>query len=237
MATASRRVTRKDIRRPDKFISLTQTSYDFIRAHRVKAVLLASALAAALLAFLGWQIYLNHQNTLASQDFDRALSMYRAGNYREAIAAFEKLETYRWSRFYTLALLYEMNGYFALKDLDKAIENGRRLLRSGNLDPLMRQSALVTLASAEEQKGLCKEAIEHYSHAETISYADARSVPGPLKDKATLGKARCSIQLGDFKGAIATYRDYLRQPDRELTAYVSAQIAELEAKAAIQPTK
>jgi tetratricopeptide (TPR) repeat protein len=237
MATASRRLTRKEIRRPDRFITLTQTTYDFVRGHKVEVLLAAGILAAVLLGLLGWQIYITRQNTFASEDFSRAMAIYRSGNYRDALPAFEKVEAYRWSRFYSLALLYEANSYLALKDFDKSIATGRRLLQSGSSDPLLRQSALVTLASAEEQKELCKEAIVHYSEAEAISYPGARHVSGPLKDKATLGKARCSAQMGDLTAAIAAYREYLKQPDRELAAYVSAQIAALQAKATPETAK
>ncbi|MGH7826840.1 MAG: tetratricopeptide repeat protein [Candidatus Binatia bacterium] len=236
MATASRRLTRKDIRQPDKFITVAQSFYDSAQKHRFKIFLAAGAVAVAVVVFLGWRFYVNHQNALAGQEFSRALTLYRDANYQDAIPAFQKVETYGRSHFYPLALLYQTNSYFALKDIDKAIETGRRLVGMGNMDSLVRQSALVSLAAAEEQKGLCKEAIEHYAEAERIYYSDARNVPGPLKDKATLGKARCSAQLGDAKGAIAAYREYLKQGDRELTPYVSAQIAELEAKATAQPT-
>lgn len=231
MATASKRLTRKEIRQPDKFITLTENVYDFLVEHRAKALLAGAIVAAALLAFLGWQVYSHRQDMLARQEFNRAITFYRSGNYQDAIAAFQKVEAYSWSGLYPVALLYELNSHLALKDADNAIQAGRRLFSGRIKDPLVRQSALVALAAAEEQKGQCREAVQHYAEAEKIFHSGNRNVPGPLKDKATLGKARCSAQLGDLKGAIAAYREYLRQPDRELTAYVSAQIAELEAKA------
>lgn len=227
MATVSRRLTRKEIRRPDKFIVLTQNVSAVIQEHKSKVLLAAGILLALLLAILVWQLYVSRQNALAAEEFTRALALYRSGNYRDALPAFEKVEAYPSSRFYGLALLYQTNSHLALKDTDKGIETGRRLVRSGSPDPLVREAALTALAAAEEQKGLCKEAIQHYAGAEKIA--------GPLKDKALLGKARCSAETGDLKTAILTYREYLRQPDRELSAYVSAQIAELEAKAAAQP--
>jgi tetratricopeptide (TPR) repeat protein len=223
MATASKRLTRKEIRRPDKFITATQNLSAFIQEHRIK-VLLATGILLAVLVLMGaWRWHADRQNTYAAEQFNRALTLYRAGNYRDALAAFQKVEAYSSSRFYPLALLYETNSLSALKDTDKAIETGRRMLRSTSPDPLVREAALMALAAAEEQKGLCKEATQHYTEAEKMT--------GALKHSATLGKARCSAQMGDLKTAIATYREYLRQPDRELSAYVSAQIAELEAKA------
>jgi tetratricopeptide (TPR) repeat protein len=228
MATASRRLTRKQIRQPDKFIVLTQNISALIQEHKVKVLLTAGILLAVLLAILAWQFYVNRQNRFAAEEFNRALALYRAGNYAAALPAFQKIEGYSASRFYSLALLYQANSHYALKDTDKAIELGRNLLRSGSPDPLVREAGLMALAAAEEHKGLCKEAIQHYGEAEKLA--------GPLSGPAALGKARCSAQTGDLKAAIATYREYLRQPDRELSAYVSAQIAELEAKVAAQPS-
>jgi tetratricopeptide (TPR) repeat protein len=237
MATASRRLSRKAIRQPDKFITFTETLYDLVREHQVKVFAAAGALVVILVAIAAWQFYVQNQNTAAAHEFNRALGIYRAGNYREAISAFQKTQEYRWSHFYPLALLYETHSHLGLKDFDKAIESGRRLLNSRNPDPLVRQSGLLALGYAEEQRGLCKEAIQHYSEAEKTYFPDGKLIPGPLKDKALFGRARCSVQLGDLKGAIGIYREYLRQPDRELTAYVSAQIAELEAKSRTQGAK
>ncbi len=82
-----------------------------------------------------------------------------------------------------------------------------------------RQIALVTLATAEEQKKDCKTAVQHYNEAQNIS--------GALQGRAVLGKARCAEQLGDTATAIAAYKDYVKEtPGSPLVV----KLAELEAK-------
>ena len=82
-----------------------------------------------------------------------------------------------------------------------------------------RQIALVTLATAEEQKKDCKTAVQHYGEAQTIS--------GALQNRAVLGRARCAEQLGDTQTAITAYREYLKEnPGSPL----AIKLAELEAK-------
>jgi tetratricopeptide (TPR) repeat protein len=79
---------------------------------------------------------------------------------------------------------------------------------------------LLALATAEEKKNDCKQAVRHYSEAANINAA--------LRDRAIMGKGRCSEQLGDTKGAIAAYKEYQQNnPDASL----AVRLAELEAKA------
>jgi len=233
MAPAARRLSRKEIRQPDKFITLTRSLYEGVRVRRVTLLVAVAALGVVLAALLGWRLYVGRQNALAAQEFNRGVALYRGQDYTAAAAAFDKAAAYRWSDFYSLALLYQTDSYLALNDLDKAIATARTALTSAPGDPLVRQGLLLGLAHAEERKGLCKEAVQHYTEAENVRYRDG-NVPGPFKDHSLLGRARCSVQIDDLKGAIGAYREYLKQSGTDQSAYVSAQIAELEAKLAAQ---
>jgi len=226
MARSQKRLTRKDLRQPDQFVTLTARLAGVFQRKRSVFLSIAAAFVLASVIVLGWQLYRDRQDTLASQEFGKAISHYHAGNFREAIAALEKVEGYRWSRYSDLAALYQTHAYLAINNLNKAVESGRRFLGTGNQDPLLRQLGLVSLAHAEEQQGRCKEAIQHYSAAEKLA--------GALKEKALLGKARCNGQLGDAKAALATYRQYVTEHTGSSMAptYVLLKIAELEAQLA-----
>ena len=139
------------------------------------------------------------------------------------LAAFEKVQSYRWSRYAALAYLYQANSFLALKDFDKAINAAQRFVAATKPDSFYRQTGLITLAYVEETKRQCKEAAGHYTEAEKIS--------GPFRAAAIMGRARCAEQLGDVKGALAAYKDYLREQPGSL---LSLRVAELEAKAASQ---
>ncbi len=224
MATASRRLTRKDLRQPDWFQVATEKAIEFYAGHRAKVLAAGVGFVVLLLALLGWQMFKQRQNTIASAEFIEAIALFQEGKHREAVAAFEKVEAYRWSHYAALAYLYQANSFLAIKDFDKAISAGHRFVSATKPDSLYRQIGLVTLANAEEQKRLCKEAGGHYAEAEKIS--------GPFRASAIMGRARCAEQLGDVKSALAAYKDYVREQPASL---VSLRVAELEAKLAAQP--
>jgi tetratricopeptide (TPR) repeat protein len=82
----------------------------------------------------------------------------------------------------------------------------------------------MTLANAAEQKGDCRQAIESYDEAQKIAAAQ--------QDEALLGKARCLEKTGDAAGALAAYKEYVKdQP----TSILNAKVAELESKAPVPP--
>lgn len=220
MATASKRITRKQLRQPDWFQITTENVLEYYNHHKtVVFAALASLLVLGALIW-GWQLFKQRQNLAASREFGKAMALYQNENYAAAIKAFEAVKDYRWSRYAVLAHLYLVNSYLASKDFDKAITEGQRSLAATSPGSLYRQLSLVDLATAEEQKQQCKSAIDHYSEAQRIA--------GPLQDKAMLGKARCAEQLGNTVAAIAAYKEFLK--DNPGSPY-AVKVNELEAVA------
>lgn len=225
MATASRRITRKQLRQPDKFQVVSDQALEYFAAHKILVFAAAGAVILFALAFWGWQSFKERQNVAASHEFTRALALYQADKYGEAIPAFEKVQTYRWSRYAVLAHLYLANSYLATNQLDKALNAAERSVVATKPESLYRQIALVTLGETEEQMKRCKPAIEHFS--------EAQKIPSALDSRATLGKARCAEALGDSQTALQAYKDYLKDnPGSPLAVKVAA----LEAKTAAPTT-
>jgi predicted negative regulator of RcsB-dependent stress response len=223
MATARshKRITRKELRQPDWFQVATERAVDIYAHHRGKVIVAAVAFIVFLGVLWGWDLFKDRQNTAASEEFGRAAAFYRADKHREAIDAFEKVAAYRWSHYARYAHLYQANGYVALGELDKALAAAQRFLAATKDNTLYRQIALVTLGLIEERRGRLDQALQHYSRAETIKAA--------YREKALLGKARTSEQTGDFKAALAAYREYLRE---DAGSPFALKVAELEAKLA-----
>ena len=73
MARPVRRITRKDIRRPDQFITLTGKLLELFAQHRTKFLALLTLIVALLFAAWGWDLYRNRQNRLAA----RILSLWK----------------------------------------------------------------------------------------------------------------------------------------------------------------
>lgn len=221
MAHSPNRITRKDIRRPDFFVTLTGKFFHLFTQYRTAFLTSAALLLAILLVFWGWQLYSSRQNRLANLEYSRALNLYHTGKYLQAIEALNILNGYSSSPYSRLGLLYQANSYLALQDSAKAVDSLRKLLGKETKDTFVRQLGLVRLAYIQEKAGQCKEAVEKFAEAEKIS--------GPLKDDALLGLARCSRQNGDFKGALNSYRQYVSSyPASDKNVAVALRIQEIE---------
>ena len=219
MATAGRKISRKELRQPDWFQNTSESVLEYFNEH--KSLVLSAAAAVLVIAGIIWgsQIFKERQNVAAAAEFSKAIELYQSEKYREAIPAFERVTGYRWSRYSVLAHIYLANSYLATNEPEKAVSEGQRSVAATKPESLYRQIALVTLANAEEQKKDCKTAVQHYGEAQSIS--------GALQSHAVLGRARCAEQLGDTQTAIAAYREYLKEnPGSPLTI----KLAELEAK-------
>ena len=225
MATASKRLTRKDLRQPDWFQLNSDKALEFFDRH--KAIVFA-ALGAAILVIVvvwSWQSFKEKQNSAAGQEFNKAVELYQDAKYTEALSSFEKVQSYRWSQYAGRAHLYQSNIYLAKSDLDKALSAAQRAMSATKPNSLYRQLALMALASAEERLNQCKNAIEHFSEAQRIN--------GALQASAILGKARCAEQLGDKPMMVAAYKEYLKDSPGSPLAI---KLAELEASTASAPT-
>jgi tetratricopeptide (TPR) repeat protein len=218
MATASKKISRKELRQPDWFQVASEKAIDYIQER--KALVISAALVAVLIlvGIWTWQSYKDKQNVAAAQEFTKAVEFFQAAKYTEALSGFEKVQGYHWSRFAGLAYLYQANIYLAMSNLDKALNSAQRALSATSPNSLYRQLALIALGSAEERKNQCKNAMDHFIEAQKIA--------GPLQNDATLGKARCAEQLGDRPTVIAAYKEFLKDnPGSSL----ALKLAELEA--------
>jgi len=228
MASTSRRLTRKELRQPDWFQTVTEDAFEFYQRQRFAVYLGLAVVILLLLGIWGWGVFKERQDSMAAQEFGQAMTQYHAGKYREAIAGLEKVQTHRWSRYGNLAHLYEANSYLALNDFTKATNATQRFIVGTDQNSLLRQIGLLTLADIEERQSQCKEAIKNYT--------EAAKIKGAFTDRAILGEARCAVQLGDVKGGIAAYRQLLKdQGESPLASFVRFQISELESKIAAQP--
>ena len=222
--TQSRRITRKELRQPDRFQVATEKTLEYFASHKHLVYAAIGVAALVGLAFLGWQLFKERQNNAAALEFANATELYQTEKYREALTAFEKVQQYRWSRYTGLAHLYQANSHIALGEWDKALSSGRHAVTASRPNTLYRQLALMTVANAAEQKNDCRQAIE--------SYDEARKINAAQQSEALLGKARCLEKTGDAAGALAAYKEYVKDQPGSM---VSAKVAELEGKVSAGP--
>lgn len=225
MASPPKRISRKDIRKPDQFVTLTGKIFHLASAYRTQSIVGLAVLLTVLVGLWGWDSYRQRQNRLGAMEYARALGLYHSGQYTQAIDRFAQVRNYSSSPYSRLALLYQANSYIAMQDSAKAGTALQELLRRESKDGFLRQLGLLSLASLQERTNRCKEAGGNYAEAEKMS--------GPFKEEALLGKARCSVQNGDFKEALSSYRQYLTNyPGSERSSEISLKIPEIEEKIA-----
>ena len=222
MVRLRKRVTRKDLRQPDSFITFTSRFVEFFKENRRWIVAVAAACVVLVLALLGWNQFRERQDRLASEAYSRALRAYQREDYETALHNLEEVVGYRWSRYRPLGMLYTAQAYLHLQKPAEAVSVLENLL-DASLDSYLRQLALFTLGHAKALEDGCSQA--------TGPFAEAARMEGPLGGEALLGKARCNAESGATKEAVEDYRDYLRRyPESDRATEISLRIQELDAK-------
>jgi len=222
-AQPHRRITRKQIRRPDHFIVLVRQALDFVKKHKTPC-LAALGAAAIVVAGLGaWSIYSARQHRLAAAEYSRAIDLFHQRKYNEALEGFARVAIYRSTIYATLGRLYEAHAYTGQKETTKAAEILRQVADGGRGGPMLIQIAHISLGHAQEEMSQWQEAAQ--------SYAAAEKLPGPFKAEAILGRARAAALTGNLPEALAAYRVFLTENrESERRGEVALRIQELESK-------
>jgi predicted negative regulator of RcsB-dependent stress response len=222
-----RKVSRKALRQPDEFI----TTFDWISdwaEHNLTRVIIGAAVLVVVtaIAFL-FSFYSQNRQRIASERFYQAITALNDKDYQLAAKGFSTLaEKESGSTLGHLARFYLANTYLALNQPSKASEALRDYL-SYNGNPLFRQMALTQLGVANEDLGDYRDA-----HS---AYLEAAQLNGPEKARAQISAARILARLGDRKGAVAAYQQFLREnPFAQQRAEVVEALAQMSAP--LEPT-
>jgi tetratricopeptide (TPR) repeat protein len=240
----ARKYTRKQLKKPDEFISLSMRVWSWVQA-RVPKVLLSLGVAAVILAAV-W-IY-NHYATRAAGDMteklSRALEIYnqtivqtsaklepdedgiprfktRADKLKAADAEFSKLVD-RGGRLGTVALGMRAGARLDAGRYSEAIADYKKFLERGAGDQkLLRERAI-------EDLGYCYEATKDWDRA----LEQYRRLPrdGDRKFVAMLHEARVLANKGQIKDAVKLLREIVDKGGSAVHERASDQLALLEAK-------
>lgn len=225
VSPSTKRLTRRDIRRPDRFIDLMGRSVRFLSEKKNFVAGILTGILVISAGLWGWSLYQERENQAAAEKYFPALELYNEGKHREAATALEQVASHRRSLYGRLALLHLAHSHVALTEYPKAVEALREFLRRDNKEPWLRQVGLVNLGYVQEISGQCGEAL--------ATYTQAQNLEGSLKDEALLGQARCAAESGKSKMALDSYRQYLStNPGSERSGEVSLRLQELEGIAA-----
>ncbi len=230
MLRTRKRITRKEIRKPDQFFNFTGWFLRFVKTNRVGIIIIASLVVAAAAGVGGWRFYQIKQDVQAAQAYSAALEAYRKGQYENTLDLLTRVNAPRGSIYKQLTLLYQAHSHIALKRPSEAIPLLTEFNVREHSQAYLKEIGLMTLGYAQEATGECISAIANFDRAATLS--------GSREEEAILSKARCSTQLGDLTAAVDAYREYLASfPGSSNELEITIKIQALEAKLGKAPTE
>ena len=215
---ARRRFRRRDLKRPDEFVSRGRQLIAWAQANgRLLSRVGGAVVAVAVIVAGIWSVR-GARSRQANEDLSRALGEFRAGHYAQAATQLADVAN-RWQSTSPgrVAMLYAANADLMVSNFDSAAALLQDTVDARQWPPYLRQQALVNLAFALEGKGDRQTA--------AARYAEAVEVGGPYTPLAILGEARSREELGDTESAQKLYERFAREfpqaPENEL---VSAKI-------------
>jgi len=201
MAQRRRRLSQKQLRHPDEFVTFVGQSRDFVTNHLSQVLIATGVIIVAILIVTGTYFYEQSRNRQAGAEFYQALTALDAKDYPLARKRFEALIEHQPDRKVgRLARLYLASAYLGEKDLPHA-RNALVAFVADYHDPLFVSLALANLGVVYERMG-------DY-HKAAGAYSQAASIPGPQQLRAQLAVPRVLEKQGDVSGAIAAYRRFL----------------------------
>lgn len=221
MAAPRKRVLRKEIRQPDQFMVWTGRVLDWVKTYQRQLVGGVVGIAVVVGAVLGWQYYRGYRQDQAVRAYSAALVEYQEGRYEAALEAFRDLRAKGEAPYDQLADLYIANSYIAMNQPANAVEVLSDVV-GAERDGFVSQVMLVTLGLAHEMNGSCEDALTTLSRA--------LDQPGPLRQEAMLGQARCSARIGNTQDAAETYKAYLKEFPEAGTVEIALRLQQLEGK-------
>jgi len=240
MAT-TKRITRKEIKQPDEFITFSARAIEFAQAHTREIIIgVASVLALGLLI---WAVsaYSNKKEAQASLLLAQAQALLQpistqtqAGQpvpaeaksdpeaAARALALLQDVaENYKRTEASRVARILLGQRYYEEGDYDAAIDTYEAFLKKANPKPELKAMAREGLAYAHEAREDFAQAAVCY---EELSKSSLTNVQG----WACLGMARCYERLGEEKKATDAYRTLLADhPQHPKAEEARANIARL----------
>jgi predicted negative regulator of RcsB-dependent stress response len=230
MLHTRKRITRKELLKPDQFFNFTGWFLRFVRTNRVGIIIIASLVVAAAGGVGGWRFYQTKQDLQAAQAYSTALEAYRKGQYENTLDLLARVNAPRGSIYQKLTLLYQAHSHIELKRPSEAIPLLTEFNAREHSQSYLKEIGLMSLGYAQEATGECISAIANFDRAAKLS--------GLLEEEAIMSKARCSTQSGATTAAVEAYREYLASfPGSSNELEITIKIQELEARIGKTPAE
>jgi predicted negative regulator of RcsB-dependent stress response len=220
---AEQRLSRKEIRQPDQFVSLSVQTASWIKAHISFLIYGVVALIVVATLITGWMAWQRHREQQANTALYEATKLLytRSANRPKAVEQLQKLVSdYGSTDAAALAYWHLGHLYFEGEDYPAALEAYRQSQQrlSKTAQPLMVALVTLDIAYAQEASGVCDpDAI--------ASFEFVLQLPAHwLRGEAYLGIGRCHEHTGASQKAVAIYERALS--DKDISADTRQTISE-----------
>ncbi len=148
---------RRELRQPDGFMKTANAVLAYAKTHSKKVIAAGVVVLALLIVVLGTRAYLGYQNKQASVVLSAGLQYFDDVTKAEALkTGIDKLEKgagiSRLAASYPLACYLRGNGYYNLKQYDKASQAYREALDKAASDPYLANLCRLGLAYVDFEK-------------------------------------------------------------------------------------
>ena len=217
-----KKVTRKQLKQPDEFITVTEHAILFLRNHGKKIMTAGVVLLVLVVSFVIYRMWAERREVEAHRRLNLALEAYQLASspYREGTPSEERklLETfdeigkaYPHTSSGKIASLYKGNIHLKLGAYDPAVQAYEAFLSAEREEKLYRLLALNGLGDAYEGKKEYEKAIATFQRI--LSQGESFQ-----SSEATLKIARCYEKLGRKKEAVENYQAFLKGAPKSLMA-------------------
>jgi len=200
---AKRRITKKQLKAPDEFITLGAKAMNYAMAHLTYIVLGVLLLAAIIVALVFWRQHQAASEEMAFTLLGRGITLYQQEEKREeALPVFSELiNDYPRTKGGAVALLYRGRSYMLQQDYDQAIADFKLFLKRSS-QPFLRTIALNALGNSYSATGEYQQAIDSFE--KVIDSGDEW-----LRPYVLLQMGMCWEKLGQKKKAVEAYQESL----------------------------
>jgi predicted negative regulator of RcsB-dependent stress response len=201
---AKTKITRKQLKQPDEFVSWGARALRYAVAH-IKYIVLGSLLLVAIIAALVlWRQHETTSEELAYTRLAQGIALFHDEQRREeSLTVFSQLiAEHPRTRAATVALLYRGRCYFLKKDIAPAIQDFKNALNKTS-SKVLRGIALNALGNALWMQKDYRLAMDYFQ--QIIASGDEWFTP-----YAYLQVGMCWEKLGDSKKAAAAFQEAIK---------------------------
>ncbi len=196
------RFRRKDLKRPDVFVSTTQRGIEWAITHQRNLMIGVGSLLAVLVALGAISLSNAARRRQANEELANALAPLRAKNYADAATQLRNVaDSWSSAAVGQLARLYAADAELEAGNAELAMNDLNMLVSDPPPADYLQQQVALNLGYALEAK-------QDYAGA-ADNYAKAAALSGPYRSLALLREGRVREQLGDKEGAGGIYEKFI----------------------------